>query len=513
MAYAIVCGVVAIMLVIIWRKVNGRKVTFKWSYSHDNGRPLGLMENAIRTFHDTKGNIILANTLVLRSKKLITRSVIGKAMQLLMKRHPLLRMTTKQNEDGDYCLQKMDPVEVDLRELDTKDWKNVMEETLLEKFDGENGPLWRVIFLPNARYEPETGSDVTYMMSCPHECLCIFGFHHVIADGPSYSRMFAEFMKYVSKLNNNEDLEVKSMPMLPPMDLYMDEVVQSKWYHHLIGLVLQILCFIPGFVLYMKRKMIGSDNAYIRKHGVEIQRNPQIQPRTKIVPLEFTKDETSSLLKKCKEHDTTIQGVVQTAAGIAMVKLLEEQEYEVKASITVNMRPFLKSSVPNNQLGMYFCGLQSTNLLVVSPDIAQFWGMARKVSEDIHTRLHKNEHINMWPMIKCMLPLMEQAFKDTDMKKDVNSGNRYQQLLVFTNLGYAKFLDRSAHDDVILRARFGCSAEHESGNIFGNNMVTFNGQLFWTIIYYSNIVSDATAHKYADLVKENIQNVTSDIPS
>ena len=148
MAYTICCGIVAILLTMLWRKLGSRRTTFQKRHSHDNGRPLGVMEKWMRQGHDTAGYLILANTLVLRSRKLITGPVVRKAMELLMKRHPMLRMCTKKNHDGDYRLQKMTNVTVDLRELDTTDWRTVMEDGLLEKFDGENGPLWRVTFPP-----------------------------------------------------------------------------------------------------------------------------------------------------------------------------------------------------------------------------------------------------------------------------------------------------------------------------------------------------------------------------
>ena len=64
---------------------------------------------------------------------------------------------------------------VDLRQHDTSNWRNVMKESLLEKFDVENGPLWRLTFLPNARYETETGSDVNDT-SFPHEAFAFFAF-------------------------------------------------------------------------------------------------------------------------------------------------------------------------------------------------------------------------------------------------------------------------------------------------------------------------------------------------
>ena len=502
MAYAICCGVVVILLTMLWRKLGSRRIPFQNQYSHDNGRPLGVMEKWMRLGHDTDGLFILANTLVLRSKKPITGPVVRKAMELLMKKHPMLRMCTKKDQDGDYRLQKMANVHVDLRELDSTDWKTVMEDSLLEKFDVENGPLWRVTFLPNGRYEPDTEEDTQGITPYPHECICVFGFHHIVVDGKSYLRMFAEFIKYLDNLINNEEPKVRSMAMLPPMDLYMSEVIQPKWYHHVMQIVLEILLVIPRFPEFMMSRMYGG-NAFTQKYGVEIQRIPNIQPRTKVIPKEFSKVETSRLLAMCKEHQTTVQAAFQTAAGVAMAAMLEEKEWEVASSVTVNIRPFLKSKVPDNYVGVYFIFLQCKNLFVPSPVAKKFWSMAGQVSSDLHARLNKNKHMNMWPMLTTMIRM--EMISGMTKAKNERSGQRDDKMIYFTNLGHAKFLDRSPdNDDVILQARFGCSARHPRGPIFHINFATFNGKLFLTVVYYSNIVNNAIAQKYADLFKETI---------
>lgn len=490
---------VAILCIILPEK----KKRFPKQYLHDNGRPLGFLEDALRRFHDENGFLILANALVLRTKKPLQESVVKKALELLAERHPMLRMCIRKNNDCDYCFQKRHNVLVDLRQLDTSNWRNVMEENLLEKFDVENGPLWRLTFLPNARYETETGSDVNDP-SFPHECICIFCFHHSIIDGTSYSRLFAEFVHHLNKLNKNEEPKVTTMPMLPPCDVYVDEIIQIKWYHIAMKLAVKLLCFIPGLPKFIKIAMGEKENAFSRKNGMEIQRNPQIQPRTKIIPIEFTKEETTTFLRRCKEWKTTVQGAVQTAASVAMVDMMEEREFEVKATVTVNSRPFFKTKVPNEYVGPYFCVLSCRNKILSSPNPEQFWKTAKVTSEDIHARLKLNKHLEGMKMFFIMRPVFTQMSREGESDR---GGRGRTSLLVFTNLGYCKFLDGTPDDDVILRARYGCSAEHQQGSaIFGNNLVSFNGKLFWTVVYYSNFVSDATAQKYADLVKETILN-------
>lgn len=46
-----------------------QEIDFPKQYSHDNGHPMGIMEKFLRHGHDVEGKVILANTLVLRSKK------------------------------------------------------------------------------------------------------------------------------------------------------------------------------------------------------------------------------------------------------------------------------------------------------------------------------------------------------------------------------------------------------------------------------------------------------------
>ena len=171
-AWAIAVAVAGILFTALWIKFCGKRDSFPKHYSHDNGSPIDSTEEIWRIAHDRNEDII-ANALVLRSKKPIKATDVKNAMRLLTKRHPMLRMHLRKNQDGAYCFQKMDKVDVDMRQLDTKDWQNVMEESLLERFDSENGLLWRVTFLPNARYKPASGGDVKDMTSYPNECICI----------------------------------------------------------------------------------------------------------------------------------------------------------------------------------------------------------------------------------------------------------------------------------------------------------------------------------------------------
>ena len=500
-AWAVAAGVAGILITILWIKLSVKRTRLQKQFFSENVYHIDSFEHVLRIAHDVNGLLIVARAVVLSSKKPIKASVVKNAMILLTKRHPMLRMCIRKDQDGVFCFQEMD--KVDFRQLGTRDWRNVMEESLLEKFDAENGPLWRLIFLANARYKP--GTEIRDTTSYPNECICIFGFHHLIIDGPSLTRMFAEFINYVERLTNNEEPEVLSMSLLPSCHVYLHEAVGSKWYHCLMTAALNIFSSLPCFPVFMMGVVFGMSrkgNVFTKKYGIEVQRNPEIQPRTKIIPLEFSKKDTSSLLQKCKEHQTTVQGAIQAAGGFAMATLLDENEFEIECAITVNARPFFKSRVPNEYARPYLGFISCKNSFIRSPDIVKFWCMAKSISNDIHAKLKKNEHMKSALMFDYMAPMLSRLFKSTN--KDDEHGGRSNNLIVYNNLGSCKFLHGSPDDDVIIRASFGCTAEHQQGSIFANSIITFNDQLFWTVVYYSNITSETMAQRYAGLIKETI---------
>ena len=55
-----------------------------------------------------------------------------------------------------------------------------------------------------------------------------------------------------------------------------------------------------------------------------------------------------------------------------MVTMLEDEKLEVPTRVTVNIRPFLRSEVPNDYAGSYFLGVECKNLVVAAPDPGAF---------------------------------------------------------------------------------------------------------------------------------------------
>ena len=73
-----------------------------------------------------------------------------------------------------------------------------------------------------------------------------------------------------------------------------------------------------------------------------------------------------------------------------MVTMLEDEKLEVPTRVTVNIRPFLRSEVPNDYAGPYFLGVECKNLVVAAPDPGVFWNMAKQASNDKTTYPSRN---------------------------------------------------------------------------------------------------------------------------
>ena len=91
---------------------------------------------------------------------------------------------------------------------------------------------------------------------------------------------------------------------------------------------------------------------------------------------------------------------------------------------------------------------------------------SKSVAKNMHTKLKKNEDMEMALMFDCMAPLKFSQYLSDSPKRESKHGVRSNCLMVYNNLGYCKFLDGSPNDDVILRASFGCASEHQPGSIF-----------------------------------------------
>ena len=489
----------AIFLIIWWLLSLEETVIWKSSYMGEFGpgtRRMAVVESMMIRMEEC-GVIRLSNALILRSKAPLTEHHIRKALFGLAQRHPLLRarILTAENDEKSVYFKQLDDIKINLTVVDGNDWQSVLEDQMLLSYDVKKEPLWRVVFLPKTDYnDGEEGTEYAYQSAC------VFGFHHAITDGTSYARLFSELLDRLHDVTTDVVPDIIPYDLRPPLDAYIKPMICKRWNarlaRNLVTVILRNFPFVTRFML----RQFAEPSLYVKKFGIELARDPSTQKRTCIIPIEFTQDETSQLLAMCKKHKSTVHGAILTAASTAFVSILQDgnvkDDITIAANSTCNMRPHLRTVIPADYLGPYFLFVPLKQ--TIGPSTI-FWDEASEATRRIHKFLEERRPVDMFSMMASLGDVTD--FMKPNPQRDLTDGNR-RGGLVFTNLGNLKFLNRDSSSAVRLTARYGCSGEHETGQVFGSNLATFNGKLFWTFVYYRNIVSKVEAQRYADLTKD-----------
>ena len=118
---------------------------------------------------------IISSVYFIYSNREICASHVRIALLHLMKTHPLLRMRVSSCNGKKYWTEITQP-EPDLRVTSRADWKTLVSENSVERFDHERGPLWRVTFMP--RVVP-----LLVDASRPYSSAFVVSFTHMTVDG------------------------------------------------------------------------------------------------------------------------------------------------------------------------------------------------------------------------------------------------------------------------------------------------------------------------------------------
>ncbi|XP_041377663.1 uncharacterized protein LOC121390028 [Gigantopelta aegis] len=498
MLLEVVLAVVVLALtVVIWTVVKSKRVNIEDLEINGTRRPLGRFEKFMAKGHGS--NATIAHACIVSSKHPLSSGQVQKAAEMLTDRYQLLRSRVDDSDPEKPCFVPMDNFTVPMKTVDSTSWQDVLEERVMARYNTTTGPLWSVSFLPKVQYKVGLDSEVEDA-EYPFLCGVVFGFHHVIIDGCSRIRLADHFLTYLDDVIKGVDTHVEPMKMLPAMEYYTADEITPSFFFQVIDFAMKCLITVPG-VHSVFLVLFGQRNVYTEKCGLEEDKNPNVGKKTCIIPMEFSREDTSRLLTKCRENNATVYGAVQTSVSLAFAKLLQggeiTKEMELPVGCTINLRPFIKDTpVPADCLGSYFAPMrikQTIKPLQIQKSHDDFWKMASQVTELIKNAQKQGPAQNFKKYTSLMAHL--NLFKD----------RRCPVISALTNLGNCKFLERTLQSEVKFRAMHSCTPEHDSGPIFSTRVITFNGQLFWTICYYTNVTSRERAIEFADLVKETLK--------
>ena len=134
-------------------------------------------------------------------------------------------------------------------------------------------------------------------------------------------RLFSRFLDALNDVMNNIPADIECFNLLPPIDANLGTFHKLSLLQKLSVALASFLSSnfpkLPTKLMLMKYK----PPTFVKKNGLERERNPKALKRTCFIPLELPEEQTSLLLKSCKEHKVTVHGVFQAATCIAYSEL------------------------------------------------------------------------------------------------------------------------------------------------------------------------------------------------
>ena len=449
-------------------------------------RPLGVTERVLLERERVNHWGTVSSVLLLDSKEELNQDHLRKALSLLPKRFPLLRMRIKER-GSEACFEEMEsPDTVDFEVLDgiTADkWEEGFDEEINGAlFNTETGPLWRVRLLRETLVEGKFRNTL------------VFTFLHVICDALSIFELQKKVLEFLTSLHSGEEFEVGSLPFRPAMDSLMANVIYPS-----VG---EKLLFSSYFTLQrVKTFFTKPQNLYLSVYPPVAHSDRSVTKKTCLLSRILSEEETRLLVTSCKENKCTVHGAITASTHLAMARILKQNKHDlqtpvsVESAYSVSLRKYCQPKVNDDEFGLYVCvSALTVPVPLLYPDDKQgFWDFARACSREVHTQLSSGKHLTVPKMYHCIdIPVY---CRMSDHKH--NEGRR-PQIITITNCGALKTQQSEKSPYRFGGMYFGLRGE-KLGHVFGNNILTVDGKLYWAVEHFPHVTTKTQAEDFIDL--------------
>lgn len=448
----------------------------------------------------------------------IKEAYVKQALNLLMLRHPLLRMSIKSLKKPSGAILnfiRRDDMECDFYATDRKDWLSLILEEVQTPFDDDNKPLWRCRMLealpiqdkPNNHGSQsthtqtdstQTSQETKHGQPKPFRFKATFVFilHHSIMDGRYSLWIFHDFIRLLDAITLGTAIDMlglNELPLLPPMEQCFISPSQDKQHSKL-----------EKSKSYLEFCNNESNNRvlldYKSRYSNEIMIQSQQKPRNSFLTFRCSNDKTKQFIAYCKARNVSINGAFVTASIFALRDLVYPdrnygKKYEIPFEYMLDLRRFYDRSISESQVPTY-PGVMSypvpMKAFIDSNDHDErnfFWETARQFGESLHCDIDSPE-ILQWVHNEARR-LRENPQQSSDIGKS-------PFVLCLSNMGR---LDHVIQGDLAERIRLVDIHGHSS--ILINDMplffvsaYTLNGHFCGNISYCEGFTSSTTASQY-----------------
>jgi len=330
----------------------------------------------------------------------------------------------------------------------------------------------------------------------------VFTFLHVICDALSIFELQKKLLEFLTSLHSSDEFEVESLPFRPAMESLMSNLIEPSVGERLL---------LSGYFTLQRVKTIFAkpQNLYLSVYPPVANSDPSVTKKTCLLGRILNEEETRLLIKSCKANKCTVHGAITASTHLAIARILQQKKHDletplsVESAYTVSLRKYCQPKVNNDEFGLYVCASAlSVPVPLLYPDDKQgFWEFACACSREVHTQLSSGKHLNVTKMYHCIdIPVYCRM-----SEYEYNEGRR-TQIITITNCGALK-TDQSGESLFKFRGMYFGLRGEKMGHVFGNNILTVDGRLYWAVEYFPHVTTKTQAEDFTDLSLKILKEV------
>ncbi|KAB7498991.1 hypothetical protein Anas_12066 [Armadillidium nasatum] len=448
-------------------------------------QPLGSVET-LMAVGGIYGTLNTIQAIWIKSKFPLEEEKILQSLWMLSRQIPHLQFCLSRR-GWRLWFKRMETFNLDF-EMKAGDAMEVYEDMIDSKYNLWTGPLWKVkVIVPNTN---NNVNDEQYSAAV------IFSLHHCMTDGTANMKICREFVKILNEINQGKINEPEINPLAPVVDKNMPEFPS-------ITFLTKYFCT-KFFATMIK-------NFYHKSSFAGVLPVPKTKiTKTKVLYDELSKTETDILIKMCKLNDITVHSCISTIANFALLQVAQSKaSYPLgvrKINVThcVNMRRYLSPEY-SDASGCHISFMEDRRKTSLK-DSLDFWKEAKKTHSSLKAHLEvAKDQLRIVPLLR----MASMIFPANVFLTRNGYKNKTDCHYITTNMGNLKTLlpGPEANDTVEITSVLRSVSAHLGGNPFLIAFHTFRGKFMLSLDYYTNKMTDETAHEYFTVFKTFIRNV------
>lgn len=409
-------------------------------------------------------------------KKTVKISQIEAALEILVKRHPMLRVTIKEDNNGPYFIEKSH-VPINIRVFDTNNWYPVSQNQYAEHF-GDELHLWRFNLIQNDRDNEE---NLLHF---------VFSMHHSIVDFPYSFVITLDFLTILKDIQNELHTTQYEEYLFP------DSVEQVKGLEYKDATFEESDYNLPTVRISPVVTALQSYEYFFRDEIKLLYKRPNTIAATKWQVVDNHK--TEIFFSKCKGEKVSKNAAILAALVISFAKLLKSKgctdDVEVQFAFWTNLRRYMDNGDD------YYAGLAvvpcPVSVIVSTKQSSQpvYWDIARNIRDQTAAIINNRKPIQV---LQKDIPSWIKDGRRKGKSCNVFTLSNVDQIVVRPDIeNNFRPLDFQVISDVKI----------DYSPIFLVLTSVLNGSLKISVHYSSQYTSEETAHKFTSNIKTIIES-------